>query len=49
LIGAAVTTTVGWPLRASARDDAVYASALAIGYGYSAPPLRFMSRGMANW
>jgi 1,4-dihydroxy-2-naphthoate octaprenyltransferase len=49
LVGAAVTATVGWPLRASAQGvTLVYASALAIGYGYSAPPLRFMSRGLGE-
>lgn len=39
LVGLAVTLTVGWPV------TLVYAGALCLGYGYSAPPLRLMTRG----
>jgi 1,4-dihydroxy-2-naphthoate octaprenyltransferase len=39
LVGIAVTLTIGWPAAL------VYASALLVGYGYSAPPLRLMTRG----
>jgi 1,4-dihydroxy-2-naphthoate octaprenyltransferase len=39
LLALAVTLTVGWPA------TLVYAAALCLGYGYSAPPLRLMTRG----
>jgi 1,4-dihydroxy-2-naphthoate octaprenyltransferase len=39
LLGLAVTLTVNWPV------TLVYAGALCLGYSYSAPPLRLMTRG----
>lgn len=41
-IGIAVAATVGWP------TALVYVGALALGYGYSAPPLRMMARGLGE-
>ncbi len=42
LVGIAVTLTAGWPVAS------VYALALVIGYGYSAPPLQLMVRGLGE-
>jgi 1,4-dihydroxy-2-naphthoate octaprenyltransferase len=42
LVGTVVTLTIGWPV------VLVYLCALVIGYGYSAPPLRFMTRGVGE-
>ena len=43
LVGLTVAMTVGWPA------VSVYVVALAIGYGYSAPPLRLMTRGLGEF
>ena len=42
LVGVVVTLTVGWPAMS------IYAGALLVGYGYSAPPVRLMSRGLGE-
>jgi 1,4-dihydroxy-2-naphthoate octaprenyltransferase len=42
LVGIVVTFTVGWPVAA------VYALGLIVGYSYSAPPLRLMTRGLGE-
>lgn len=42
LVGIGVALTVGWPVAC------VYAAALTIGFGYSAPPLRLMVRGLGE-
>jgi 1,4-dihydroxy-2-naphthoate octaprenyltransferase len=41
-IGVAVMVTVGWPVAP------VYGLALVVGFGYSAPPLRLMTRGLGE-
>ncbi len=43
VVGLSVALTVGWPV------FSVYVVALAIGYGYSAPPLRLMTRGLGEF
>jgi 1,4-dihydroxy-2-naphthoate octaprenyltransferase len=42
LVGVAVTVTVGWPVAV------IYAAAQLIGVGYSAPPVRLMTRGVGE-
>jgi 1,4-dihydroxy-2-naphthoate octaprenyltransferase len=41
-VGLAVTLTVGWPALP------IYGAAVVIGYGYSAPPLHLMTRGLGE-
>jgi 1,4-dihydroxy-2-naphthoate octaprenyltransferase len=43
VVGTAVTLTIGWP------TALVYAIAIVIGYGYSTPPLRLMTRGLGEF
>lgn len=43
VVGLTVGLTVGWPV------VSVYVVALSIGYGYSAPPLRLMTRGLGEF